>query len=62
VRSFSRSPPAPALLGFLLLVAGGAVGECDRPIFTDLRVGSYLSLGQVVRLHTPNPELFAWCR
>jgi hypothetical protein len=32
------------------------------PIFTDLPVGSYLSLGQVVRLHTTNPELFAWCR
>jgi hypothetical protein len=22
----------------------------------------YLSLGQVVKLHTTNPELFAWCR
>jgi hypothetical protein len=32
------------------------------PIFTTLPQGSYLSLGQVVKLHTTNPELFAWCR
>ena len=32
------------------------------PIFTTLPTGSYLSLGQVVKLHTTNPELFAWCR
>src|SRR4029453_5916346 len=32
------------------------------PIFTTLPKGSYLSLGQVVKLHTTNPELFAWCR
>ena len=32
------------------------------PIFTTLPAGSYLSLGQVVKLHTTNPELFAWCR
>jgi hypothetical protein len=31
-------------------------------IFTTLPEGSYLSLGQVVKLHTTNPELFAWCR
>jgi hypothetical protein len=31
------------------------------PIFADLPEGSYLSLGQVVKLHTTNPELFAWC-
>lgn len=31
------------------------------PIFTTLPDGSYLSLGQVVKLHTTNPELFAWC-
>ncbi len=31
------------------------------PIFADLPEGSYLSLGQVVTLHTTNPELFAWC-
>lgn len=30
-------------------------------IFADLPEGSYLSLGQVVKLHTTNPELFAWC-
>jgi hypothetical protein len=30
--------------------------------FTTLREGSYLSLGQVVKLHTTNLELFAWCR
>ena len=32
------------------------------PIFTDLPEGSFLSLGPVVKLHTTNPELFAWCR
>ena len=32
------------------------------PIFADLPEGTYLSLGQVVKLHTTNPELFAWCR
>jgi hypothetical protein len=31
------------------------------PIFADLPEGSFLSLGQVVKLHTSNPELFAWC-
>lgn len=31
------------------------------PIFADLPEGSFLSLGQVVKLHTTNPELFAWC-
>lgn len=31
------------------------------PIFADLPEGTYLSLGQVVKLHTTNPELFAWC-
>jgi hypothetical protein len=33
----------------------------DGPIFTSLPKGSFLSLGQVVKLHTTNPELFAWC-
>jgi hypothetical protein len=32
------------------------------PIYTTLPEGSYLSLGQVVKLHSTNPELFAWCR
>jgi hypothetical protein len=32
------------------------------PVYTTLPEGSYLSLGQVVKLHTTNPELFAWCR
>ncbi len=32
------------------------------PIYTTLPEGSYLSLGQVVKLHTTNPQLFAWCR
>ncbi len=32
------------------------------PIFADLPAGSFLSLGAVVKLHTTNPELFAWCR
>jgi hypothetical protein len=30
-------------------------------INTDLPVGSYLSLGQVVKLHTSSPALFDWC-
>lgn len=34
----------------------------NGPIFADLPSGSYLSLGQVVRLHAQQPELFAWCR
>jgi hypothetical protein len=34
----------------------------DGPIYADLPAGSFLSLGQVVKLHTTNPELFAWCR
>ena len=34
----------------------------EGPIFADLPEGSYLSLGQVVKLHTSNPNLFAWCR
>jgi hypothetical protein len=34
----------------------------NGPIFADLKEGSYLSLGQVVKLHTTNPELFAWCK
>jgi hypothetical protein len=33
----------------------------NGPIFAELPAGSYLSLGQVVKLHTTNPELFAWC-
>jgi len=27
----------------------------------DLPEGTFLSLGAVVKLHTTNPELFAWC-
>jgi hypothetical protein len=34
----------------------------EGPIFASLPEGSFLSLGQVVKLHTTNPELFAWCR
>lgn len=30
-------------------------------IRADLPAGSNLSLGQVVALHTSNPELFPWC-
>lgn len=33
----------------------------NGPIYADLPAGSYLSLGQVVKLHHSNPELFAWC-
>jgi hypothetical protein len=31
------------------------------PIRTTLPEGSYISLGQVVKLHKTNPGLFAWC-
>ncbi|MFL6288083.1 MAG: hypothetical protein ACJ73L_06760 [Actinomycetes bacterium] len=34
----------------------------NGPIFADLPTGTYLSLGQVVKLHAKSPELFAWCR
>jgi len=34
----------------------------NGPIFLDLPAGSNLSLGQVVKLHTKSPDLFAWCR
>jgi hypothetical protein len=34
----------------------------NGPIFAELPEGSFLSLGEVVRLHFTNPELFAWCR
>lgn len=30
-------------------------------ISVDLPADSFLSLGQVVKLHTSNPELFSWC-
>ncbi|MEV1145921.1 hypothetical protein [Micromonospora sp. NPDC049799] len=33
----------------------------NGPIFAELPAGSYLSLGTVVKLHTTNPGLFAWC-
>lgn len=32
------------------------------PIYASLPAGTYLSLGEVVKLHHTNPELFAWCR
>jgi hypothetical protein len=35
--------------------------SANGPIFADLPAGSYLSLGQVVKLHKTNPGLFAWC-
>ena len=34
----------------------------NGPIYADLPEGSFLSLGQVVKLHTNSPQLFAWCR
>lgn len=33
----------------------------NGPIFATLPKGSNYSLGYVVKLHTTNPELFAWC-
>jgi hypothetical protein len=33
----------------------------DDGIRLALPAGTFLSLGQVVKLHTSNPELFAWC-
>ena len=35
--------------------------SANGPIFANLPAGSYLSLGQVVKLHKTNPGLFAWC-
>ena len=32
------------------------------PIFTTLPPGSFLPLGEVIRLHYTDPSLFAWCR
>ena len=37
------------------------LAPCDK-VRADLPEGSFLSLGQVVKLHKTNPELFAWCR
>jgi hypothetical protein len=34
----------------------------NGPIYASLPEGTYLSLGQVVKLHHTDPELFAWCR
>ncbi|MBC7290709.1 MAG: hypothetical protein H5T83_05150 [Actinotalea sp.] len=34
----------------------------NGPIFTSLEPESNLSLGQVVKLHTKAPSVFAWCR
>ena len=34
----------------------------NGPIFADLPAGTFLSLGEVVKLHHTNPTLFAWCR
>jgi len=54
-------------LGALQLAAQGQVDysgyadPVDGPIFADLPEGTFLSLGQVVRLHASNPDLFAWC-
>lgn len=31
-------------------------------ISVQLPAGAYLALGQVVKLHTTNPEIFSWCR
>jgi hypothetical protein len=46
--------------------AGQAPGNDDTystsgPINTDLANGANLSLGEVIRLHFTNPELFDWC-
>lgn len=38
-----------------------ALGLPGGLIDTDLGDEAFLSLGAVVRLHTSNPELFAWC-
>jgi len=35
--------------------------NASGPINTDLPNGSNLSLGEVIRLHYTNPELFDWC-
>jgi hypothetical protein len=33
----------------------------NGPIYASLPERSYLSLGQVVKLHKTSPELFDWC-
>jgi hypothetical protein len=33
----------------------------DYSAFVAVPEGTYLSLGQVVKLHTTTPELFPWC-
>ncbi len=54
-------------LGALQAAAQGkvdysALADAENgPIFLDLPEGAFLSLGTVVKLHTTNPELFAWC-
>ena len=54
-------------LGLLQAAAQGKIDystladSTDGPIYADLPAGTYLSLGQVVKLHTTNPGLFAWC-
>ena len=54
-------------LGLLQAAARGEIDystladPVDGPIFADLPAGSNLSLGEVVKLHTSSPELFAWC-
>ncbi|MDH3681318.1 MAG: hypothetical protein OEV40_15370 [Acidimicrobiia bacterium] len=54
-------------LGLLQAAAQGQIDystladPVNGPIFADLPEGSFLKLGQVVKLHTTNPELFAWC-
>jgi hypothetical protein len=35
--------------------------NASGPINTDLPNGSNLSLGEVIRLHYTNPQLFDWC-
>lgn len=55
-------------LGLLQAAAAKQVDYSDLadaqagPIFADLPEGSFLSLGQVVKLHKQSPSLFLWCR
>lgn len=48
----------------LIDVNGPGIPELGLPgglIAADLGDEAFLSLGAVVKLHTSNPELFAWC-
>ncbi len=42
-------------------VTAAAQQQIDYSAFVDVPEGTFLSLGEVVKLHVTNPELFTWC-